>query len=372
MKFHHWWGLCLAVCGSTVAVAAEPVFDFSLGLYAAGSSRELDSDYQPTADSFESINSASHADATVTLRLGGTSIAALYERGIRNDRAGIMPVRQRNLVVDSPAGRLLLGDAPSEYRVSGERLDPFYDTALAGFNGRVLGEGANYGLSNLSNSVTRNSIAYSTPLLFDGLQLSAAGYIGTQDAPNNKVDRALGLSWAFKGLGGEGNTLLVGAQALKIENATAFVVGNSRLNRRSPVGGSPGESDNLRLHAAFTTPSFSLGVSAEHIDVKAERKARGYLFTSASYAVSPKLRLAASYGRLEFKAGSPALSGDSYAIGGFARLFENVTGYLALRQTMLDTPGDATIVAVGLSYVMRTRLFAVGGDEAAAQSEPIE
>ena len=159
---------------------------------------------------------------------------------------------------------------------------------------------------------------------------------------------------------------------MQIENPTAFALGNSRLNRRSPVGGSPGESDNIRLHAAFATPRFSLGVSAEHIDVKAEPKARGYLFTSATFALNPKFRLAASYGRLDFKTGSPALSGDSYALGLFARLGESVNGYLGARRSLLDNHTDATTVAIGLSISLRGTLYAAGGNAAPAEAEPVE
>ena len=345
---------------------APPLFDVQAGLYAAGSVRELDSDYEATAQSFESLNSASNAFAQVRLNFAPVSFRAYYERGFRNDRAGIMPERARYLVVDSALGSLLLGDAPSAFRRAGERLDPFYDTALGGFNGRALEEGASYGLSNLTNSVTRNSVAYTSPVIFGGLQANLAGYAGTKDAPNDEVDRALGVAYTFENLGGEGNALMLGVQALQIENPTAFALGNSRLNRRSPVGGSPGRSDNYRVTAAYTTPRFSLGLSGEQIDVKAEPDARGYLYTSATFAATPRLRLAASYGRLEFKTGSPALSGNSYSVGAFARLAESATGYLAVRQTSLDTPGESTLVALGLSVSFKGTLYAAGGGGAGA------
>lgn len=346
--------------------AQGPLFELEVGVYGAASGRELRGSIQPTAPSFEAIDNASRADAQARFNFDAVRLAATYERGFRNDRAGIMPERQRNLTLDSPFGKLLIGDAPSAFRVTGERLDPFFDTALSGFNGRVLGEGASYGLSNLTNSVTRNSAAYTTPALFGGLQLNAAGYLGTKEAPNDEIDRAVGIAYTFEGLGGEGRVLHLGAQALQIENPTAFALGDSRLNRRSPVGGSPGESDNLRLHAAYTTPRFSLGISGEHIDVKAEPKARGYLFTSATFAVNPNLKLAASYGRLDFKAGSPALSGDSFALGAFARVSEITTAYLGARRTLLDNGTDSTVMALGLSVSLRGTLLSVGGDSAAA------
>ena len=365
-----WWSLvCVPGLLPTLAAAQSPWFELEVGLYGAGSARELRGSIQPSAPSSEAIDNASRADASARFNFDAVRLAATYERGFRNDRAGIMPERQRNLTLDSALGKLLIGDAPSAFRVAGERLDPFFDTALSGFNGRVLGEGAGYGLSNLTNSVTRNSAAYTTPALFGGLQLNAAGYLGTKDAPNDEIDRAVGVAYTFDGLGGEGRVLHVGAQALQIENPTAFALGDSRLNRRSPVGGSPGESDNLRLHAAYTTPRFSLGISGEHIDVKSEPKARGYLFTSATYAVNPNLKLAASYGHLDFKAGSPPLSGNSFALGAFARVSEMTTAYIGARRTLLDNNTDSTVLAIGLSMSLRGTLLSFGGDSGAASED---
>lgn len=375
MKTRHstWLCLCVAVLPLKGFAQSEsaPLFELEAGIYAAGSARELRGSIQPTADSAEAIDNASRGELRAVFNFAPVRIAATYERGLRNDRAGIMPERQRNLTLDSALGNLLIGDAPSAFRVAGERLDPFFDTALSGFNGRVLGEGAGYGLSNLTNSVTRNSLAYTTPELFGGLKLNAGGYLGTKDAPNDEIDRAIGVAYEFKNLFGEGNVLQLGAQGLQIENPTAFALGNSRLNRRSPVGGSPGESDNIRLHAAFATPRFSLGISGEHIDVKAEPKARGYLLTSATVALNANLRLAASYGKLDFKTGSPTLSGDSYALGLFARLSDNLNGYIGARRTLLDNNTDSTVAAIGLSMSLRGRLFAAGGG-ASAEAEPIE
>ncbi|MES2885618.1 MAG: hypothetical protein V4709_12485 [Pseudomonadota bacterium] len=368
-----WLCVCAALLPTMTFAQSDsaPLFELEAGIYAAGSGRELRGNIQGNLESFEAIDNASRGELRASLNFAPLRIAATYERGLRNDRAGIMPERQRNLTLDSALGKLLVGDAPSAFRTAGERLDPFFDTALSGFNGRVLGEGAGYGLSNLTNSVTRNSLAYSTPELFGGLKLNAGGYLGTKDAPNDEIDRGVGIAYEFKNLLGEGNVLQLGAQGLQIENPTAFALGNSRLNRRSPVGGSPGESDNIRLHAAFATPRFSLGVSAEHIDVKAEPKARGYLFTSATVALNANLRLAASYGKLDFKTGSPALSGDSYALGLFARLGESVNGYIGARRTLLDNHTDATVAAIGLSFSLRGRLFAAGGG-AAPEAEPVE
>lgn len=361
--------LSFVASGSALAQTPAPTSTGSpelvLGGYLAGSLRDLDSDFEPTEDGFEGMNNASRVSLKASLKSELLSGFAYYERGLRNDKAGIKPDRQLYLGIDSPYGKLTAGKKASAYREAGEQLDPFYDTSTAGFNGRAMSEGASYGLSNLTNGFSHNEVAYVSPIVLGGLQLNAGVFIGTKSAPNDKLDKAVGAVYALPGAGGEGNVLSFGVQALQIENGTAFVLGNSRLNDRAPVGGTPGRSDNVRLHAAFTTPKFSLGGSFEHVDVKAEAKARGYGYVAGTFALSDTTRLAASYGRLEFKAGSPALSGDGFSLGLFRKLGENFNGYLAARHAKLDGPGDTTSLAVGVSYAFNVSLYplTLGGGE---------
>lgn len=360
-------GFCAALllAASTTALAQTPELTF--GGYLAGSLRDLDSDFEPAEDSFEGTNNASHLNLKAALKSETLSGFLFYERGLRNDKAGIEPDRQLYLGLDTPYGRLTAGKKASAYREAGERVDPFYDTSVAGFNGRAMSEGASYGLSNLTNGFSKQGIAYTSPEILGGLQLNGGAFIGTKKSPNNKTDAAAGAVYTLKNLVGEGSLLSLGAQYLKIENGTAFALGNSRLNDRAPVGGTPGASDNVRVHGAFVTSRFSLGASFEHIDVKAEPKARGYLYVAATAALSPETRLAVNYGRLDFKTGSPALSGDGYGIGLFQKLNDNVNAYVAGRRVSLDGPGDSTSLAVGLSINFSTQLYpwaaSAGGDE---------
>lgn len=347
----------LMLCTASSAWAQLP--ELTLSGYFAGSMRNLDSNFEPAEDDLEGTNNASRLNLKASLQVQQLTSFAVYERGLRNDKAGIEPDRQLYIGLETPYGLLTAGKKASAYREAGEKLDPFYDTSVAGFNGRAMSEGASYGLSNLSNGFSRSEFAYVSPQIAGNLRLNASAFVSDKRAPNNETDTALGAVYALPGIGGAANVLTAGVQYLSIENGSAFVLGNSRLNDRAPVSGTPGPSDNVRVHGAFTTPRFSLGASFEHIDVKAERKARGYLFVAGSYALDDATRLAASYGRLEFKAGSPALSGDGYSLGVFRKIASNINGYVAGRRVLLDGPGTTTSIAVGLSANFSARLFPI-------------
>jgi len=348
----------MALCALALSSAAmAQTAEVTLGGYLAGSQRDLDSDFEPLEDGFEGTNNASHVNLKASYGTELLTGFAFYERGLRNDKAGIEPDRQLYIGADTAFGRLTIGKKASAYREAGERLDPFYDTSVTGFNARAMSEGASYGLSNLTNAFSRNGIAYTSPDLIEGLQINGGAFIGTEDAPNKKVDAAAGAVYSLKNFGGEGTVLSLGTQLLRIRNGSPFVLGNSRINDRVPVGGTPGESDNVRVHAAFTTPLYSLGASFEHIDVKTEAKARGYLFVAGTYALDEATRLAVSYGRLDFKAGSPALSGDGFSLGLFRRFTEHVNGYVAGRRVALDGPGDTVSLAVGVSISFSAKLY---------------
>lgn len=343
------------VMGFGQAAFAQNV-ELTFGSYLAGSLRHLDSDFEAGEDRFDGDNNASRVNLKAALSGEQGRVFAFYERGLRNDKAGIEPDRQLYIGVDSAYGTLTAGKKASAFREAGERLDPFYDTAIVGFNARAFTEGASYGLSNLTNAFSQNSVAYTSPVLLGGLQLNAGAFIGSKSAPNDKIDYAAGGAYTLSDAFVEGNALTAGVQYLKIENGTAFALGNSRLNDRAPVGGTPGKSDNIRVHAAYAMPRFTVGVSFEHIDVKAERKARGYFYSAATYALTEATRLAVSYGHLDFKTGSPALSGDGISLGVFQKLTDNVNAYVAGRHVMLDSPGDTTSIAAGLSVNFNGKL----------------
>lgn len=353
--------MLMAVSAAFPAYAIET--ELNLNTYLAGSMRQLDSDFEASEDDLEGTNNASRVNLNGSVKNEYGKLFAVYERGLRNDKNGIEQVRQVYAGIDTGYGQLVGGKKASEYRLVGERLDPFYDTSVVGFNGRAHNEGASYGLSNLTNGFSRNMVAYSTPMLFDRVQVNGAAFINDKNAPNDKTDYSFGGRYAQPGLE-EGSLLAVGAQYLKIENAAAFAAGNPARNELLAVGGSPGPSDSVRVYAAYTAPKYSLAVSLEQIDVDAEPEARQYLYVAGTYAVAENTRMALSYGRLEFKAGSPALSGDGVSFGVFQKLCKYTNAYVAARKVYLDGPGDTSSIAVGLSVNLDAKLlptFSVSG-----------
>lgn len=354
----------MLIAASPLAQAQE--IDASVSGYLAGSARYLDSDFEPLEDETKFVNNASRLSLEASLQQGDFTPFARLEVGDKNNEAGIEHVRQFYVGVETPWGQLVAGKKSSQFRLTGEALDPFYDTAVVGFNGREAKEGASYGLSNLTNGFSRNTIAYTSPVLLDGLRINGGVFVSSKDAPNDEVDSTLGAEYTLPGFGGEGHEIVAGVQYLQIENPAAFVAANPVRNGLVTVAGSPGESENYRVHARYIAPSFSLGASFEHIDVKAEPEARGYAFVSGTYAVSPTTRLAASYGNLDFSTGSPALSGEGYSLGVFHKLAERLNGYVAGRYVSLDAPGETYTAAVGLAYSFTYSLTA------ARRAAPVE
>lgn len=342
--------------GAVAAPAQAIEAELKLDTYLAGSLRYLESDFERAEDNWEGTNNASRVGLTGFVKNDYARLFAVYDRGLRNDKAGIEQVRQVYAGLDTAYGQLVGGKKASEYRLSGERLDPFYDTSVTGFNARAQSEGASYGLSNLTNGFSRNMIGYTTPALFGTLRINGAVFLNDKDGPNDQEDYSGGASLTVPGLA-EGDGVTVGAQYLKIENPAAFIAGNPARNELLAVAGSPGVSTSYRTYGAYAGPKFSIGASYENVDVDAEPSARKYYFAAGTYALTEQVRVALSYGRLDFKTGSPALSGDGYSAGLFYKATPQVNTYVAVRQVYLDNVGDTTSVAVGMSIAFGLKLY---------------
>lgn len=341
------------LAATALALVAQSAFavetDLSFDAHLAGSVRHLDSDFEAVGDEYDTVNNASKAGLALSVKHDALHWFARVDAGEKNEKAGIESLRQLYAGVDTPLGQLLVGRKANDYRLSGERLDPFYDTSVTGFNGREAREGASFGLSNLTNGFTTNTVAYTTPSILGGLRLNAAGYFGREDAPNDETDYAAGADYVITGPDDQ-YLASAGVQYIKIENPASFAAGNVDRNSLLTVSGSPGKSESVRVHGSFRTPRYSVGVSFENVDVAAEPEPRHYLLVSGSYSLNASTQLAATYGKLDFEAGSPALSGDGYSLGVIHKIGMGFSGYLAARQVMLDVPGDSTTIALGLAY----------------------
>ena len=328
----------LVVFAAQPALALDPdvnlsgTFGYSLSWFKNNS----------TGNEFTDIdteNNGSNFRITAAATEIGLRAFMAYERGASNDQTNVEDVREFFGGVSGKMGTLLYGRKATDYRLAGERLDPFYNTSVAfGYtavgNGGFASEGASYGLSNLTNGYTSNTIALRSPVWL-GFTLNAAGYVNenrSNTGVGDEPDYALGVGYTNSGWLG----LDVGVQALDLN-------GNVVTN-------APGDSNAYRLHASVGEKLWAVGASFEFVDVKAEADPRQYAFVSASYQVLEDLRLALAAGSIS---DSPGFDGNGGTFGAFYDLTKNLGTYAALRYVALDngTENKTTTAAAGVKFV---------------------
>lgn len=284
-------------------------------------------------------NNGSNFRITAAATEAGIRAFMAYERGASNDQTNVEDVREFFGGVSGKLGTLLYGRKATDYRLSGERLDPFYNTSVAfGYsavgNGGFASEGASYGLSNLTNGYTSNTIALRSPVWL-GFTLNAAGYVnenrsnvGVGDEP----DYAAGVGYTNSNWLG----LDVGVQALDLNG--------------NVVANAPGDSNAYRVHASIGEKLWAAGLSLEMVDVRAEADPRQYAFLSASCQVLEDLRLALALGNV---ADSPSFDGTGGTLGVFYDLTRHLGTYAAVRHLALEngTENKTTTVATGLKFI---------------------
>jgi len=255
-----------------------------------------------------------------------------YERGFDRFNSGSTNTDDRDFVREffggvshASYGTLTLGRQSTAYKLSGRRLDPFYDTSLSGFNGQFSNEGASFGLSNLTNGFTSNTIAYSSPVITQGLSANAA-FILKDGSDSN--DYALGGSYE-----NVEHDLTAGVQFLHADGPVIF--------------GFPAPGGNAaRLHAGYGgLTDWSFGGSFEYVDIDGVENARKYFFASATYLFRPDLKFAAAFGDTV----DTPFDGQGLSAGAFYTVFKDLTVYGGARYVTLDAVNTFSI-ATGISY----------------------
>jgi predicted porin len=268
----------------------------------------------------------------------GIRAFAVYERGASNDQLGVEDVREFFGGVTGRIGTLVTGRKATEYRLSGQRLDPFYNTSAASFNGTFAAEGASFGLSNLTNGYTPNTVAYGSPS-FGGVTVNAATFIN-----NNSNNQGVGDEADF-GLGiGYANSDWLGLEA-----GLQFL----DLNGNVVSGAAAGASQALRLHASVGRKAWTVGVSVEAVDVELEEDPRTYAFLSGSVQLYETLRLAATAGAVRDTRDPVATAeGMGGSVGLFWNLTQHLETYAALRYVTLDNAAeqDSGTLATGMKF----------------------
>lgn len=353
--------------GCALSMIAAPAMALETSIEADGhigfSGSYFDSDVD---DSTNLQNNASRLGLTATIAEGGITGFARYERGMDiynpnsgfeggfagSDRLGEDFVREFYAGIDTEHGRITLGRFRAAYARAGKRVDPFYDTSIAGFSGTAAtlgGQGANYGLSNLTNGFSDRVVELQSAD-YGGLVVNANVYF--DDSAANDHDYGAGVSYAgeFANLPFEASV-----QYLEIENQIAvgvpFVDG---LGNSPAVGGSPGESTNIRASGIIDLDVVSIGANYEMVDVAAESSERHYSTVTATMPLSPKLSLAGAVSYLDFPDNGPTIEGYGGSLGAFYEVLPGLNTYAAVRYVDFDNDANATddslAVAVGAGY----------------------
>lgn len=304
-------------------------FRFSAGLIDNNSTNR---------DGLTANNNASRIGIKGTV--GSSDLKAIYhlQAGAKNDGAGEGAAAGNNSAFtarfyfaglkSSTYGSIIYGRHSTAYKMSGLRLDPFYDTSAGLGNG-----GATYGLSGLTNGFTNNAIAYISPSLFGGFSVNAAIYI--DDSENNKHDTNFGLQYAA-------DNLTVGAQHIIIGDG-------AKTNNRTGIANSAGIDSSTRLYTSYKTDTWTLSGSYEfqNMDVSASPDVN-HLYVSATYKVLNDTKLAASIGKVD----DGLFEGVGWQAGVFYNILPKTEVYALYSGTYLNDNirGDSDALIIGVSH----------------------
>ena len=291
-------------------------------------------------------NNNSHGGLRVLVREGDLAAFVQYERLLDNGTSDGELTRQFFGGVVTEYGTLGYGRQATAYKLAGQKLDPFYNTSVAGISGAVgTLNGASYGQSALTNDSVgsgfiNNQIAYVSPSLH-GLTLNAAVFVDDGEGDAEEHDYAAGAEYAIEGI-------TLGVQALGITSGSVdgSVANFSNIGLTGPAV----ELNAVRYYGAYATENWGVGASYETLDLKAGLPDREYGFVSAWYGLTDKLRIAAAYGHTE----DTPFEGDGYTLGASYTFLPNLNVYLAGRFVERDNaaaqPSDTTTAALGVSY----------------------
>ncbi|MEQ9009944.1 MAG: porin [Algiphilus sp.] len=355
-------GGCALVLFAAPALALET--EVTLDGHVGFSASHFDNDVD---DNTNLHNNASRLGLEATASEGGYTGFLRYERGMdmynadsdfdgaafETESTNQDFVREFYAGIDSPYGRVTVGRFRAAYARAGKRVDPFYDTSLAGFSGTAStygGQGANYGFSNLTNGFSDRVIELQSAN-YSGLSFNGNVYLDR--GQENDHDYGAGVSYAGNAM--RDQAFEVSLQYLEIENESAVGVPFRDPSDGSvpSVGGSPGPSSSFRVSGVYDLGSFSLGANYEYVDVDTEEDARHYSSVTASIPLNAKLRIAAAISYLNFPEDGPAIEGFGGTVGAFYEVLDGLNTYGGVRYVDFDEnpSSDGTLaLALGAAY----------------------
>lgn len=278
------------------------------------------------SDGFAAVNNASRLGFKGTV--GNSELKAIYhlQAGSRNDSSGSGFTSRFYFagLKSATYGSVIYGRHSTAYKMSGLRVDPFYDTSAGLGNG-----GATYGLSGMTNGFTNNSLAYITPVLFDSVTLNAAIYI--DDSDENEHDTNFGIQYVADGI------------TAGVQHA---IIGDSQMT--GGIANSTGLDSSTRLYAGYKADKWSIGGSYEFQD-GAVGIDSDYLYLSGTYKVLDDTRAALSVGVV----GDGTSEGTGWQIGVFHNILPKTEVYVLYSATYLDNNAsidDTNVLMLGVSH----------------------
>jgi len=226
-------------------------------------------------------------------------------------------------------GSVLYGKTSTPYKMAGLRLDPFYDTSAIGVRGGgyLAAGGASYGLSNLTNSWSNNTLAYATPNL-NGFSANLAAYL--EDGNSNDHDYVIGGQYAS-------DMFTVGA--FYLEHGAGTIA-----NAEALFGG---EGDAIRVFGRMSFGGFTMGVSFEQLSPQAGLD-QDYLFVSGVYKLPNGTKILATYGDTK----DTGVDGFAYTVGVSHMIVKNAALTLLWSSFSSDLADreDQDVLSLGFSY----------------------
>ncbi len=328
------------VAALSCLLASSSIYaDFSNTLYGdfRFSAGYIDRDGTDTKGGLTANNNASRIGFKGSV--GNSDLKAIYhlQAGAKNDGAGSGTSGAGNNsaftarfyfagLKSADFGSIIYGRHSTAYKMSGLRVDPFYDTSAGLGNG-----GATYGLSGMTNGFTNNAIAYISPTILGGLSANAAIYI--DDSDGNEHDTNFGLQYAADGI-------TAGVQQA--------IMGKSEDG--GGIANAKGIDSTTRLYAGYKEDKWSAAVSYE-----IQNAGRGttnpdtnYMYVSGTYKIMDTTKLATSVGYVD----DGAFEGVGWQAGVFYNILPKTEVYALYSGTYLDDnpKGDSNAVIIGVSH----------------------
>lgn len=315
-------------------------------------------DSDPSGDDTDIDNNNSHLGLRVQGIDQELSVFAQYERLADNDDGDAGGEFTRQFfggVKHERLGTLSYGRQATAYKLAGQKLDPFYNTSVAGVSGSVgVINGASYGLSALTNDTVgsgfiNNQVAFTSAEQY-GVTVNGAVFLddGAGDAENH--DFAAGAQWQSQGL-------TLGVQALDLQSGSE--TGSVQNFNHIALAGANGEMQAVRGYGAFGAERWGAGASYERLDLKNGQPNREYIFVAGWFGLTDRLRLAAAAGDTH----DTPFEGTGYTIGASYEALPQMNVYAAARHvdrsaspTNTALTSDTQAFAVGVSYAFEIAL----------------